>query len=116
VATLRAMREERMIENSAAMGELLMSGLRRLQEEYPEIGDVRGLGLMVGTEFTTPKGEPWTDRAKAVARACLEGDLMLLTCGSYDNTIRWIPPLIVDQAQIRQALAVFESALKAAAA
>jgi 4-aminobutyrate aminotransferase len=114
VATLRAMRDERMIENAAAMGELLMSGLGRLQEEYPEIGDVRGLGLMVGTEFTTPKGEPWTDRAKAVARACFEKDLMLLTCGSFDNTIRWIPPLIVNEGQVRQALTIFESALAAA--
>jgi 4-aminobutyrate aminotransferase len=115
VATLRAMREERMIENAAAMGEVLMSGLRKLQEEHPEIGDVRGLGLMVGTEFTSAGGEPWTERTKAVAQGCLQQDLMLLTCGPYDNTIRWIPPLIVDQNQIRQALSVFEAALESAA-
>lgn len=115
-ATLRAMRDERMIENAAALGEVLMSGLRRMQEEHPEIGDVRGLGLMIGTEFTSPKGEPWTERAKAVAHACLERDLMLLTCGPYDNTIRWIPPLIVDETQIRQALSIFEASLQAAAA
>jgi 4-aminobutyrate aminotransferase len=115
VATLQAMRDEGMIDNAAAMGEVLMSGLRHLQEEHPEIGDVRGLGLMVGTEFTSPKGEPWTERAKAVTDACLDGDLMLLTCGPYDNTIRWIPPLIVNESQIHHALSIFEQALATAA-
>ena len=114
VATLKAMREENMIENAAAMGEVLMSGLRRLQEEHSEIGDVRGLGLMIATEFTSPQGEPWTERAKAVVHACLENDLMLLTCGPFDNTTPWVPPLIVNEAQIREALTVFESALESA--
>ena len=114
VATLKAMREENMVENAAAMGEVLMSGLRRMQEEHPEIGDVRGLGLMVATEFTSPQGEPWTERARAVVQECLENDLMLLTCGPWDNIIRWIPPLIVNEAQIREALTVFESALESA--
>jgi len=114
VATLKAMREENMVENAAAMGEVLMSGLRRMQEEHPEIGDVRGLGLMVATEFTSPQREPWTERAKAVVQRCLENDLMLLTCGPWDNIIRWIPPLIVSEAQIREALTIFEAALESA--
>jgi 4-aminobutyrate aminotransferase len=88
-----------------------MTGLRKLQEEHPEIGDVRGAGLMIATEFTDPKREPWTDRAKAAAKAALDRDLMLLTCGSYDNTIRWIPPLIVNESQIMTALGAFEKAL-----
>lgn len=116
VATIQAMRDENMIENAASMGEVLISGLRRLQEEHPEIGDVRGLGLMVGTEITSPSGEPWTERAKSLAQACFDKGLMLLTCGASDNTIRWIPPLIVDESHIRQALSVFEESLGAAAA
>jgi 4-aminobutyrate aminotransferase len=51
VATIRAMRDEKMLENAAEKGIQLMTGLRKLQEEYPQIGDVRGKGLMVGTEF-----------------------------------------------------------------
>ncbi|MBI4772293.1 MAG: aminotransferase class III-fold pyridoxal phosphate-dependent enzyme, partial [Chloroflexi bacterium] len=78
------------------------------------IGDVRGAGLMVATEFTDPKRQPWTERAKAVGKAALNHDLMLLTCGSYDNTIRWIPPLIVNEAQIKDALGAFEAALEEA--
>jgi 4-aminobutyrate aminotransferase len=113
VATIEVMREERLPENAERMGGVLTAGLRRLQEEHPEIGDVRGLGLMVATEFVTPRREPWPERTKAVTKAALEGGLLLLTCGSFDNTIRWIPPLIVDEAQVKQALGVFESALKA---
>ena len=112
VATIRAMRDEHMIENSAAMGQVLQAGLRKIQEEHPEIGDVRGAGLMVATEFTDPKRQPWSDRAKAVVKASLGNNLMLLTCGSYDNTVRWIPPLIVTEAQIKEALAMFKKALE----
>jgi 4-aminobutyrate aminotransferase len=114
VATIRAMKDEKLPENAAARGEQLMTGLRRLQSDFKAIGDVRGLGLMVATEFTRD-GEPDTDAAKAVVRAAFERDLMLLTCGTYDNVIRWIPPLVVTPEQIDEALAIFASALDAAA-
>jgi 4-aminobutyrate aminotransferase len=112
VATLQAMREERMVANAAERGGELLAGLRHLQERYAQIGDVRGLGLMIGTEFRTPDRKPDKDTAKAVVHACLEDHLMLLTCGPWDNTIRWIPPLIVDREQIRKALDTFEKALE----
>ena len=51
VATIRVMRDEKMLENASEKGIQLMTGLRKLQEEYPQIGDVRGKGLMIGTEF-----------------------------------------------------------------
>ena len=111
VATIEVMREEKLIENAASMGEMLMVGLRKLQEQHPEIGDVRGRGLMVASEFTSPDGQPWTARAQAVAKACFGHKLMLLTAGPYGNTIRWIPPLIVDQEQIQEALSIFSNAL-----
>ena len=113
VATIEVMKEERLPQNAAALGGVLQAGLRRLQEDHAEIGDVRGLGLMVGAEFTGGRGEPWTDRAKAVTRAALDEGLMLLTCGSYDNTVRWIPPLIVNEQQIKDALGMFQRALEA---
>jgi 4-aminobutyrate aminotransferase len=114
VASIQVMRDEHLPENSERLGGVLQAGLRQLQEDHPEIGDVRGLGLMVASEFTTPRGEPWTDRAKAVVKEALDRDLMLLTCGSYDNTIRWIPPLIVTAQQIKDAWATFAGALDAA--
>lgn len=114
-ATIRAMQDEAMIENAARLGPVLLGGLKDIQEEFPVIGDVRGLGLMAATEFTHPSGD-WHESKKianAARQKCLQdGNLMLLTCGPYDNVIRWIPPLIVNQSQINDALSVFKNALK----
>ncbi len=109
-ATVRAMLEEGLIANAAARGEQLMAGLRGLQAEFPVIGDVRGLGLMIGVEFTQD-GHPDTDTAKAIVKAALNSGLMLLTCGTYDNVIRWIPPLVVTEAEIAEGLQIFAGAL-----
>jgi 4-aminobutyrate aminotransferase len=113
VATVQTLVDEHLPENAAAMGERLMDGLVELQGRYPLIGDVRGRGLMVGTEFTS-SGQPDKDITKAVQKACIERNLLLLTCGSYENVIRWIPPLVVNEAQIDEGLTVFEDALRAA--
>jgi 4-aminobutyrate aminotransferase len=113
VATIQAMREEKLIENAQGMGEVLMTGLNKLQEAYPEIGDVRGRGLMVATEFTKTNGEPWGEKVSAIVKTCRENNLLLLTCGVYGNVIRWIPPLVVHQEQMQEVLAIFEDALKA---
>lgn len=110
-ATVRVIREEGLVENAARMGTRLIDGLHQLQAQYPAVGDVRGLGLMVATEFTTAEGEPDKATAKAVQKRCLEAGLFLLTCGTYDNVIRWIPPLVVNAEQIGQALETFGQAL-----
>jgi len=111
VATIQTMRDEGLVENTAAMGQLLMTGLGQLQERYSEIGDVRGLGLMVATEFNRPQGKPWPERATAAAKTAYQNGLMLLTCGTFNNVIRWIPPLIVNQSQLREALDIFDNSL-----
>ena len=112
VATIRAMRDEDMLGNATRRGLDLMTGLRKLQEQYPIINDVRGLGLMIGTEFTV-KGKPADKRlVKAIIDACEEQGLLLLTCGTYENIIRWIPPLVVDENQIKNALGTFGQALE----
>jgi 4-aminobutyrate aminotransferase len=115
VATIRVMRDEKMLENATLRGEQLVTGLRKLQEEYPQIGDVRGRGLMIGTEFILD-GRPQKAKSlvKAIVRGAEERNLLLLTCGTYDNTIRWIPPLNVTAGQIQDGLVAFEGAVKAA--
>jgi 4-aminobutyrate aminotransferase len=113
VATIRAMRDEKMLENAAERGIQLMTGLRKLQEEYPQIGDVRGLGLMVGTEFivdgSQAKAKPMV---KQIIQSAEKQSLLLLSCGTYDNTLRWIPPLNVTSGQINDGLTIFSEALK----
>jgi 4-aminobutyrate aminotransferase len=88
-----------------------MSGLYHLRETYPVIGDVRGLGLMVGVELTDADGNPATDVAKAVVKSCLKRHMLLLTCGAYGNTVRWIPPLVVTREEVDKGLQIFEEAL-----
>ncbi len=113
VATIRAMKEEKMLENALARGSQLMTGLSHLREKYPQIADVRGRGLMVGTEFRDAKGKPDKPTAKGVVAECAKRNMMLLTAGTWDNTIRWIPPLIVTQSQMNDALGIFEESLAA---
>jgi len=111
-ATVRVLQEEGLVENAARLGEKLLARLQVLQDHYPGLGDVRGLGLMIGVEFVVPGGHtPDKDRTKAVQRACLEAGLLLLTCGTDDNVIRWIPPLVISEEQLEEALNIFERAL-----
>ncbi len=110
VATINVLRDEKLPENAARNGDRLLEGLKALQAEFPIIGDVRGRGLMVGVEFTRD-GQPDKAVTKAVQTACIERDLLLLTCGTYDNIIRWIPPLVVTALQIDEAVQIFAEAL-----
>ena len=102
-----------MLENAVERGLQLMTGLSKLQEDYPQLADVRGRGLMIATEFTAAgRPEKAKSMVKDVVHACEEADLLLLTCGTYDNTIRWIPPLNANADQIGDALGAFSQALK----
>ncbi len=116
VATIRAMRDENMLENATEKGIQLMTGLRKLQEEYPQIGDVRGKGLMIGTEFTANGNRAKEKQmVKDVIHSAEEKGMLLLSCGTYDNTLRWIPPLNVTSEQVTEGLKIFGEALKESA-
>jgi 4-aminobutyrate aminotransferase len=110
-ATLKVIKEEKLVENSANMGALLSDGLRAIQAEYPVIGDVRGLGLMVAVEFVKPDGAPNPDAVAKVIAACFAQKVLLLNCGTFDQAIRIIPPLVVNEAQIEEFLAIFKQAV-----
>ncbi|MDX1613908.1 MAG: aminotransferase class III-fold pyridoxal phosphate-dependent enzyme [Candidatus Promineifilaceae bacterium] len=115
-ATIRVIRDEGLLENAATRGQQLMQGLAQLQERYPLIGDVRGLGLMVGLEFSASTRQRSKQLASAVQRHCLERRLLILTCGTFGNVVRWIPPLVVTESEIDEALTIFDQALAAAQA
>jgi 4-aminobutyrate aminotransferase len=111
VASIQAIKEENMIENSQVRGEQLIGHLRRAQFDYPVIGDVRGLGLMIAVEFRNSERKPDKATTKSVVKACFDRKLLLLTCGTYDNVIRWIPPINVSENEIEEAAAIFTDAL-----
>jgi 4-aminobutyrate aminotransferase len=108
VATLRVMREEGLPANAAARGAQLSAGLRALSHTFPGvIADVRGRGCMVGLEFAYPAGSGF---ASAVTSAAMDRGLLLLTTG-WRETIRFIPPLTVSEAEVETALQAFGDAL-----
>jgi 4-aminobutyrate aminotransferase len=111
-ATIRVL-QDGVVENAAQMGAVLMDGLQEIQGRFPTMGDVRGLGLMVGAEFTHGDGSPAAGLVKEIIARCQNDKLLLLNCGTYNNVIRWIPPLIVSQEQIETALGIFERAMAA---
>ncbi|NLE77188.1 MAG: aminotransferase class III-fold pyridoxal phosphate-dependent enzyme [Chloroflexi bacterium] len=111
VATLAVLQEERLVENAAQQGAYLLERLKGLAAEHPAVGDVRGLGLMIGVEFSHGDRQPFPEAAGAVQKACLQENLLLLTCGTYGNVVRWIPPLVATREQVDQALATFSRAL-----
>ena len=110
-ATVRVMKEEKLDVNAALRGEQLMSGLRLLQKKYPVIGDVRGRGCMVATEFIRD-GQPDADTSKAVIAAARGQNMLMLGCGTFNNIIRWIPPLVMSEDEMNDGLSRFENALK----
>ncbi len=114
-ATIDVMRDEDLPGNARRQGETLLRGLRALQQQYPFIGDVRGMGLMVAAEMVTPDGAPDSARVKALLQECLQRKLILLNCGPWDQVVRFIPPLVVSGEQIDDALRIFGEALAAVA-
>ncbi|MGF6832517.1 4-aminobutyrate aminotransferase [Paenarthrobacter sp. TE4293] len=113
VATLGVVEEEGLVENSRVRGLQLQAGLKAIQSRFPVIGNVRGLGLMQGIEFTTPEGTPDAATAAAVQQATTDQDLLTLTCGPEGNVVRLIPALIVTESEIEAGLQRFEAAVGA---
>jgi 4-aminobutyrate aminotransferase len=116
LATLDVIRDEKLVDNAAATGAELAEGLRKVAAEYPVIGDVRGLGLMQGSEFTDPAGQPDTATAQRAQQEAARRGLLLLTCGAFGNVVRMIPPLVVRSAQVQAALSIWTEAVGAASA
>ncbi|MEX5272719.1 aminotransferase class III-fold pyridoxal phosphate-dependent enzyme [Kocuria sp. CPCC 205235] len=116
VATLQVVEDEGLVENSRVRGDQLHAGLLDIQSRYPVIGNVRGVGLMQGIEFTAPDGSPDAATAAAVQQATTDQDLLTLTCGPAGNVVRLIPALVVTEREIEQGLERFDAALAAVTA
>jgi 4-aminobutyrate aminotransferase len=109
--TIRVLKEEELLGNALEKGEKIRAGLRRLKKSYPEIGDVRGLGLMNAIEFSTLDGKPDPEFSHSVMEEALQERLLLLGCGSNDNVIRIIPPLNTSESEIKRGLKILEDAV-----
>jgi 4-aminobutyrate aminotransferase len=114
LATLEVIEEEGLVDNAAREGAHLRERLEALQCDHPAIGDVRGRGLMLGTEIVDGDGRPDGARAARLAKEAERRGLLLIRCGAYGGqVVRWLPPLIVTPEQIDQAVDIFDAALRA---
>ena len=114
LATLDVIDREKLLENTRTQGAHLMARLRELQAKHEEIGDVRGLGLMVAAEFVQAR-EDKTPNVKLKDRIIEESykrGLILLPCGK--SSIRFIPPLVVRSEEIDEAVEILDAAIVAA--
>ena len=115
LATLDVLTEDGFLDAVTARGLRLASRLAEATAGDPGVAEVRALGLMVAVEFRRPEtATPDTARVSAILGHCLtEGHLILMSAGTYSQAIRFMPPLVVSEAEIDQALSVFEKALEA---
>ena len=115
LAVLDVIEEEGLVERSAEIGDRIRSRMLAWQERHPQIGDVRGLGAMLALELVHDPStkEPAPDLATRVAEEALERGLLLLKAGVYGNCIRVLVPLVITDAQLDEALGVWEEALDA---
>ncbi|MCK0520236.1 aspartate aminotransferase family protein [Williamsia sp. DF01-3] len=114
VATLEVIAEENLVDNARIRGDQMLRGLAELAPKFPQIGNVRGIGLMAGIEFVDDAGAPDSVSAAAVQQACIPEKLLTLTCGPMGNVVRLIPALVISEDEMATGLNRFEAALTAA--
>jgi 4-aminobutyrate aminotransferase len=110
-AVLDVIAEERLVERAEEIGEQIRSRMEGWRERWEGITDVRGLGAMLAIELGRD-GRPDADGATAVAEAAAARGLLLLKAGIHGNCIRVLVPLVITDAELDEALAVWEDALQ----
>ena len=112
LATLDVIEDEGLVENAGRQGVRLLDGLRGAAADHASVAEVRGRGLMVALEFADPATlKPRPDLAKALLAAAFERHLLLLSCGTYGQVVRLIPPLVTTDAEVDLAVDTIAQAL-----
>jgi 4-aminobutyrate aminotransferase-like enzyme len=114
LATLEVMRRERLPEQSEKKGGWLIEKLRCLAEKHPAIGEVRGLGLMIGVELVSDRAKKTPDAtaAERVQDRMLEAGFIVGVGGTYGNVLRVQPPLVISEDALERAVGALGEALK----
>jgi len=111
LGSIETMEAEDLNGRARRIGELMTVRLQELAATYDVIGDVRGRGAMVAVELTRPGTlEPDAASAAAVAKACHADGLVVLTCGTYGNVLRFLPPLVMPEPLLDEGLGILEKA------
>jgi 4-aminobutyrate aminotransferase/(S)-3-amino-2-methylpropionate transaminase len=102
---------EKLVERANHIGKILGESLRALQAKYPVIGEVRGRGAMQAIELVEPGTKtPNTAAMNAVVKYCQSKGVLVLTAGTYSNVVRFLPPIVITDELLKDALSVLEEA------
>jgi 4-aminobutyrate aminotransferase len=113
VATLEVIEEEGLVAAAERQGRRLLEGLRAVTDGRSHVADLRGRGLMIGIEFADPETlSPRPDLAKALLHEAFEHRLLLLTCGTWSQVVRIIPPLVTTDDEVDLAVRTIGDALE----
>jgi 4-aminobutyrate aminotransferase len=113
LATMDVIRDEDLVTNAATQGATLRAALEDVAGKFPQITDVRGLGLMLGNEFRDADGNPDGATAAAAQQEAARRGLLLLTCGAWGQVVRFIPALVVQPDHIQEAAGIWADAVGA---
>jgi 4-aminobutyrate aminotransferase-like enzyme len=113
-AVLDVIEEENLCARATVLGDTMRMRMEGWKERFPQIGDVRGLGAMLAIELVRDPGtqEPDADTATAIVEEAVRNGLLLLKSGIYSNCIRVLAPLTLSDAELDEALGVWEQALE----
>ncbi|HEY1617868.1 MAG TPA: 4-aminobutyrate--2-oxoglutarate transaminase [Streptosporangiaceae bacterium] len=111
IGAIETMAKEDLPAAARRLGDIMLPRLRKLAEAYPAIGDVRGRGAMIAIEIVRPGTiEPDAATTAKVASACHQAGLLVLTCGTFGNVLRFLPPLVIGEELLNDGLSVLEDA------
>jgi len=114
LAAIDVFENDGLVERARRIGDILLPRLAGIQASDPRVGDVRGRGAMVAVEFVDPAtGAPDSALTGAIAKDCVAQGVVVLTCGTFGNVIRFLPPLSIDDALLNEGLDVVAAALAA---
>jgi 4-aminobutyrate aminotransferase/(S)-3-amino-2-methylpropionate transaminase len=114
LGAIETMEAEDLPGKARRIGEIMLPRLQKLAETYPTIAEVRGRGAMIAIELTKPGTlEPAPATAGAVAAACHKQGLIVLTCGTFGNVLRFLPPLVIGEDLLEEGLDIIENAFAA---
>ncbi len=113
LATIDYIQEQKLADRAMKIGEVLISRLRAIQEKYPIIGDVRGLGAMTAIELVKDPQtkEPAKDEAGQIVKECFDQGLILIGAGVFGNVVRMLQPLVITDEQLDKAMSIIERAV-----
>lgn len=116
LATIKYMKKINLNQKAKKVGKTIMNRLNVLKKEFPEIGDVRGVGAMIGIEFVKDNDptQPDADLCSAVVKGCSDQGLIMLSAGTHKNIIRILSPLVITPEQLDKGLSILENEIKKA--